>query len=324
MIGERTECREVNDRRLAGFAGPIGGIAQRLERRSGPADREPVDGLGDHRTGGIVGELRDAGDRFLAGRKTFETSRPRRIDRRLHRTGLEGDDHATIGLHLLEGRPGGFAEAVRERLDETGTGGRVDETVDTGLLDQQVVDVAGVPASERGVGAVERQDGHRVGAADTSAERRRRRAEHVHRRIAAREHRRRRDGMESRRVGVDSTGGEYRTPQGSGRTQPGDREELIGIRSNPEADGGSGPLDRKAGGFERSKHRHAGGEHPGDLLHFVGAGIDVPGRVDRACNDVWVRVGDRRGKFGDLVDRTDANGFGRRPRSGRGRASSGS
>ena len=166
------------------FAGPIGGIAQRLERRSGPADREPVDQLGDHRTGCIVGELRDAGDRFLAGRKTFETSRPRRIDRRLHRTGLEGDDHATIGLDLLEGRPGGFAEAVRERLDETGAGGRVDETVDTGLLDQQVMDIAGVPASERGVGAVERQDGHRVGAADTSAERRRRRAEHVHRRIA--------------------------------------------------------------------------------------------------------------------------------------------
>ena len=113
-------------------------------------------------------------------------------------------------------------------------------------------------------------------------------------------------------MGVDSTGGEYRTPQGSGRSQPGDREELIGIRSNPEADGGSGPLDRKASGFERSKHRHAGGEHPGDLLHFIGAGIDVPGRVDRACNDVWVRVGDRRGKFGDLVDRTNgmASGVG--------------
>ena len=67
----------------------------------------------------------------------------RRRDPALNVACLEAFDDATLRLDPAESLPAGLRQAIRQMLDRTGAGGRIDRPVEPGLLLEQQLKIAG-------------------------------------------------------------------------------------------------------------------------------------------------------------------------------------
>ena len=238
---------------------------------------------------GQVRELADPGERCAPVRDVVVAAGPRRGDALREQAGRHRSHEATGGLELLQPRPRGAAEVGGERLDVPGAAPGIGHPADVRLLQQQQLRVPGQPGREApgdilrttGDRGVERQHGDHVGAPDAGGERRDRRAQQVHPRVALRHHRRRRDGVlaHAARLRCAEHVGDAR-PEPAGGAELGDALELVVGHGEPEVDVAQGRWHREASIDKSADVAQPGRDGRPDLLRVARAGVVQHRAVD--------------------------------------------
>ena len=229
-------------------------VAQRLERRGEPDRRQGIElelrlaiGRQHHRPGVEHGDVSLVQVREFAGAGQHVASfgdvrlahGPGRGDLVLDQVLFERRKNAAGLLDLLEQRPGGFAQLLRQRFDAAGAGRGIGHLGEVGFFEQHQLGVARGAARER-IGQSQRQrvrqHGDGVGAAEAGGEGRHRRAQHVHVGVALRQHAPRGIGGDEQRLRRQAAGLFDPRPQQPQRAEFGQRQELIGIGGQPRID----------------------------------------------------------------------------------------
>ena len=204
-------------------------------------------------------------------------------------------------------------EVVGELLDVPGAARRVGDPGQLRLFQQHGVRIAGDPGGKRVRAAdrgVEGQHGDRVRPADAGREAGNGGAEHVHPRVALREHRGRSDGVlaHALRRGAGHLG--HPRPEPPGGAELRDREELVGGRGEPELELCGRGFDIEPGLGQRPKIGDPGRDGRAQLLRVRPARLVERQPVGDDRPDFRVLRGDTRGqrRGGRQVRRTAGAG----------------
>ncbi len=198
-----------------------------------------------------------------------------------------GEDPAGL-FDLLKQRPCGFAKLSCQCFDAAGAGGGIADLGEVGLFQQHQLCVArGTPGERIGQSQSQRvrQNGDGISAAEAGGEGRHRRAQHVHVRVALRQHAPGRISRDEQRFWRQAAGLFDPRPQQPQRPEFRQRQELVGVGGQPRIHHALRIFERNACLFGRAQIGCAGGQHKCQFLHLRSAGImDHPpiGSCERA------------------------------------------